>query len=142
MTPRRRRPAGQAFYTTALVVTLFTVYSVLRDIGHGKDATRQNSRLALRSLGKRDEEVRLLGKYLKVQILTSCSVDMSIRPPTNAHSSEPIASTKKQASSPTYNYTTAPSHTRSQSLSQYWCYGLACCSVLSASRLPTSSAST
>jgi sodium/potassium/calcium exchanger 6 len=56
--PRRRRPAGQAFYTTALVVTLFAVYSVLRDVGDSKDSVRQSARLALRSLEKRDGDVR------------------------------------------------------------------------------------
>jgi hypothetical protein len=56
---RRRRPAGQAFYTTAFVVTLFAVYSVLRGVGDGNDAARQSARLALRSLEKRDGDVRL-----------------------------------------------------------------------------------
>lgn len=58
VTPRRRRPAGQAFYTTALVVTLFAVYSVLRDVSNSKYAARQPTRLALRSFEKRDQECR------------------------------------------------------------------------------------
>jgi hypothetical protein len=67
--PRRRRPAGQAFYTTALVMTLFAVYSVLRDVGDSKDAARQSARLALRSLEKRDGEVRL-GFQVAVNLCT------------------------------------------------------------------------
>lgn len=54
-----RRPVGQAFYTTALVVTLFAIFSVLKDVGHNKEVVREASRLALRSLEKQDEEVRL-----------------------------------------------------------------------------------
>ena len=70
MTPRRRRPAGQAFYTTALVVTLFAVYSVLRDVGDSKQAVRYSSRLALRSLEKRDQEVCLPEPPRPMQVLT------------------------------------------------------------------------
>ena len=108
--PRRRRPAGQAFYTTALVVTLFAVYSVLRDVGDSKDAARQSARLALRSLEKRDGDVRLRLSTSSeaTYILTLCSVDLSTIRTKVAHTFEPIAPMKKPVSYHTCNYIIAP----------------------------------
>lgn len=108
--PRRGRPAGQAFYTTALVVTLFAAYSVLRDVGDSKDAARKSARLALRSLEKRDGEVRLrLSTSSKpTYVLTLCSVDLSTIRTTTAHTFGPTAPMKKPVSYHTCNCIIAP----------------------------------
>ncbi|EXJ96321.1 hypothetical protein A1O1_01447 [Capronia coronata CBS 617.96] len=59
--PTRRRPRrnhGRTFYTTALIITLFTCYSLLRNLGNG--SSHRAPSVAARSLDARDLECRLV----------------------------------------------------------------------------------
>ena len=57
--PRRRRPAGQAFYLTVLATSLLAAFSLLRSLNDDSGLAHHGQLFENRSLGGRDEEVRL-----------------------------------------------------------------------------------
>ena len=117
----RPLPHARTFYTTALVVTLFACYSIVK---HTIPAvSERNARLTARALLSQDLEVlpHVIQQASKTNV---CSADLSMEltEKPSAISFEPIAPMKKLASSHISRCTTARLEKQNLSGLRYsWC---------------------
>lgn len=127
--PRQKYSAARAFYLTILVISAIAILSLLNerrtqqhDLIGASHALFSRTRLAVREdflqgssggLVRRDQAVCWTSfrvttwKDVHQAHNALLSADSSLPLKTNAHSSAPTAQTRKQVSSPTYNYTIA-----------------------------------